>query len=200
MDLKKQSQQMASPMYKPRPRYQKQRTYSRYEHIWKTEYRRDLKPSITIEQVFDYLQTREPTSKLAKFFESIITKSQTVIIPLVIQYMESKYCEFELRKSVQSQFEIEIKNFIDTQYYTQKHQYDIVVDYVKELDKFCFQGGYGYSVSYGSHTPHHWCLKPEYYQQMGKIPEDIQEILAIYGKDEVLIRIEPECLIESWGN
>ena len=100
-DLKKQLQQMASPMYKPRPRYQKQRTYDRYdryEHIWKTEYRHDLKPSITIEQVFDYLQTREPTSKLGKLFESIITKSQAIIIPLVIQYMESKYCEFELRK------------------------------------------------------------------------------------------------------
>lgn len=54
--------------------------------------------------------------------------------------------------------------------------------------------------AHGSHTPHHWCLKPEYYQQMGKIPEDIQEILAIYGKYEVLIRIEPECLIERWGN
>ena len=191
---------MASPMYKPRPRYQKQRTYDRYEHIWKTEYRHDLKPSITIEQVFDYLQTREPTSKLGKLFESIITKSQDIIIPLVIQYMESKYCEFELRKSVQSQFEIEIKKFIDTQYYTQKHQYDIIVDYIKELDKFCFQGGVGYSVSYGSHTPHHWCLKPEYYQLMSQIPDDIQEILAIYGKDEVQVTIASKCFAERWGS
>lgn len=187
--------------YPRKIRYQR-KEYDRYEHIWKKE-RYECKPVLTIEEIYDYLKSgTTPPPVLIKFLESLKINSPSIMC-FITQYMETKYYEFDARTQIQSQFQIEFQKFITTKYYT-KEPYDIVVDYIKELDKFCGQGSTEYcyepvhSVYYAG-CPHHWSLKPEFYELHGQIPEHIEEIKAIYrGLIDIYIsRIAKHTI---WGN
>ena len=172
----------------------------RYDRIW-YEQRHDCKPVITIEEIYDYLKSGTIKPVLIKFMETLKIKSQK-IMHLIEQYMETKYYEFDVRKQIQSQFHIEFQKFITTEYYT-KDPYDIFIDYIRELDKFCAQGstsqcGIGHRVVYKS-VPSHWVLRVEHYEKMGQIPEYIEEIKELYC-GLVELSISPIAKHEVWGN
>lgn len=61
--------------------------------------------------------------------------------------------------------------------------------------KFCFQGGYGYHI-YGMTDICHWCVRPEYYQQV-KIKDYEYLSLKIHQR---YIDINPVAEHERWGN
>ena len=42
---------------------------------------------------------------------------------------------------------------------------EIFNKWISDIYPYCFQGGYGHSISY-TNAPHHWCIKPEYYNQI----------------------------------
>lgn len=168
--------------------------YDRFHHIWL----KTTKVKVTIAELFEYFKFKKATKPaLLKFYECVHTKS-LVIVDLVYRYMETKYYEFDVREIIQSQYDIQIKEFIEKEYYPSKRPREIFIDYIKELDKYCFQGGFGHSVYYGDSTPHHWCLKPEHYDLMGKVPEEIIEIQTLYDCPEVKISSVAE--YERWSS
>ena len=206
--------------------------------IWKTE-KSALKSSITIEDIWKHLKSSEMLPEITQAGEAIQTDQGCYVIyakqialaekikhvrltPLcqsikanspkllafVYEYMCTLYHDFAKRASILQQYNIEIKLFLETVYYSDKHPYDILVDYIKELDTYCFQGGFGHSVRYTG-SPHHWCMKPEYYETMGEIPGKIVEIQTIYRASLTLysesifntqISISPIAKDEVWGN
>jgi hypothetical protein len=77
--------------------------------------------------------------------------------------------------------------------------------YINDIDNYCFQGGYGYSISYiiydsskniVKNSPHHWCIKPEFSDKIS-IPEDILFFASI-TKSYIYINKNPA--FEVWGS
>ena len=96
-----------------------------------------------------------------------------------------------------------------------------LIDYIKELDTFCYQGGFGHYVSYHVPScipdphpypsqrklyphrmksltmPHHWVVRPEHYDKFKDIPQLIR--LCTFLTDSTLeIKSIPK--YERWGN
>ena len=44
--------------------------------------------------------------------------------------------------------------------------------WIESIKQYCFQGGYGYAIYYPN-APHHWVIKPEYYNKVVPIPEHV---------------------------
>lgn len=108
-----------------------------------------------------------------KFIEPIKSNLNT----LIKEIEQSKWLEKDIRKKLFQNFQNMITSHII--YITKIHPHTHFLNYITDLDKHCFQGGYGYSVLYTTGStdkqcPHHWMIKPEYYEQFKNIPELIQ--------------------------
>ena len=54
----------------------------------------------------------------------------------------------------------------------------IYEEWINSIQPYCFQGGIGHKIQYSStntdiHMPHHWCIKPEYYNNVIDIPSNV---------------------------
>lgn len=64
----------------------------------------------------------------------------------------------------------------------------------KTIRQYCFQGGYGHAITVdisGYTIPHHWCVRPEY------LNEVIEHTKNLKIKGRITIRREPE--YEHWN-
>ena len=77
-----------------------------------------------------------------------------------------------------------IKNSIIKQFVTiEKKEPEIIYkDWINSIQPYCFQGGIGHKIQYSFtidnnntkyHMPHHWCIKPEYYNSVINIPDNV---------------------------
>ena len=73
-----------------------------------------------------------------------------------------------------------IKNSIIKQFKTSlgKEPELIYDEWIESIKPYCFQGGIGHKIQYSStntdiHMPHHWCIKPEYYNIVINIPYNV---------------------------
>ena len=69
-------------------------------------------------------------------------------------------------------------------------------NWIERVNKYCFQGGYGYVVYYGKSTPHHWRIKPEY---MNNIEVDDMLRLAVMLTNNYLL-IEGNSTYAVWSS
>lgn len=94
---------------------------------------------------------------------------------------------------------VKIKNvlhFAFENYYKQKCL-DVYFDWIKSIQKYCFQGGYGHSIYYtGIDVPHHWCIKTEFYDIVKHIPEKVV-IASILCDMKIYIESIPD--YEIWS-
>ena len=105
-----------------------------------------------------------------KIFEPIKAK----IDLLIIEIEQSKWLE----KDKRAKLFLEIQNVL-TSHITciiGIDPYTYFLEYIADLDKYCFQGGFGYRVAYTTGTddkycPHHWMIKAEHYAKFKEIPE-----------------------------
>lgn len=72
---------------------------------------------------------------------------------------------------------------------------EIFHNWLAEVNPYCYQGGYGYAFSYPN-APHHWVIKPEYYDLVSNIPESVQ-IAACVADKYIDIAIKPDR--EKWS-
>jgi hypothetical protein len=84
-------------------------------------------------------------------------------------------------------------------------------NWFESIQNHCFQGGFGHSIictppligkysckEYGSiYSPHHWCVRPEYFNQVRLIPHSVLLSALITDKH---IYIAPVARVEVWGN
>lgn len=69
-------------------------------------------------------------------------------------------------------------------------------DWLGEVNKHCFQGGYGYRFAYPD-APHHWVIKPEFYDKVSRIPEAVS-IAACFANQYIEISTTPAW--EKWSS
>jgi len=93
---------------------------------------------------------------------------------LIIEIEQSIWLDKDKRQTLFQQFKTSLTSYITCITDTDPHTY--FLEYINDLDKHCFQGGYGYIVSYTTGTtfkecPHHWMIRTEYDKQFKHIPE-----------------------------
>ena len=73
---------------------------------------------------------------------------------------------------------------------------DIYQSWINDTNKYCYQGGYGFSFTYPD-APHHWVIRIECINQVTPIPEEVQIAACILDK-YLIISDTPAW--EIWSN
>ena len=98
---------------------------------------------------------------------------------------KSNWLEDELRnesfKNIKNIIINQIKNI------EKKEPVNIYKEWINSIQPYCFQGGTGHKIQYGNYDydndndndndtlsyPHHWCIKPEFYNIVINIPNNV---------------------------
>jgi len=84
-----------------------------------------------------------------------------------------------------------------------KNPLEYFKDYITDIDEYCFQGGYGHVINYYFDSldyhplPHHWRVRPEYYEKVKDIPELILLCVVITN---TYIWIDPKPTYAQWSS
>jgi len=78
-----------------------------------------------------------------------------------------------------------------------KEPEEIYNEWICSIQPYCFQGGEGYKIQYSGDIPHHWCIKPEYYNKVSMIPNKVLISSIICDK---YITISSKCETQYWSN
>jgi hypothetical protein len=127
---------------------------------------------------------------------------------LNINILESIYDELDnyvlmlkstrwLDESPREQINQSIREYLELfiQLTFKKPSLEIYTEWLDFINKYCFQGGYGYAFSYPD-APHHWVIRPEHYFRIASIPEEVSISACINNKYIEIARI-PEW--ENWS-
>jgi hypothetical protein len=98
------------------------------------------------------------------------TTIETQIIHELQQYILSSNTSTNTSKHTSRNKIIELLETAFTEYYNQTPQ-NTVQTWIDNITPYCFQGGYGYSIYY-TNAPHHWCIKPDFYNDVIKLLDD----------------------------
>lgn len=67
-----------------------------------------------------------------------------------------------------------VKEFVNLE---KKDPEIIYKDWISSIQPYCFQGGIGHKIQYSNTDnhilPHHWCIKPECYNNVINIPDNV---------------------------
>ena len=107
----------------------------------------------------------------------------------------SKWLEDKLRLETFEKIKLLLINQIKK--ILKKKPEEIYNEWIKSIQPYCFQGGKGYKIQYSGDIPHHWCVKPEYYNKVSNIPNEVLISSIICDK---YISISSKCEIEYWNN
>jgi len=107
----------------------------------------------------------------------------------------SKWLEDKLRLETFEKIKLLLINQIKK--ILKKEPEEIYNEWIKSIQPYCFQGGQGYKIQYSGDIPHHWCVKPEYYNKVSNIPNEVLISSIICDK---YISISSKCEIEYWNN
>jgi len=116
--------------------------------------------------------TSKPTLK------SIYTPLEEYINKLLIPTLEQKE-HIKIINTINELLDLYIKHTYN------QTAIEIFNEWLDDINKYCFQGGYGYSFMYPN-APHHWVIKPEFYEQVSKIPEKVL-IAACFANQYIII-------------
>jgi alpha-L-fucosidase len=142
-----------------------------------------------------YYLTNEGLPNFKKWFKSI-------------QLLEAIYNELDILinsientkedKLIKELFEnIKHKIIKQTESVFKYHPETIYNEWIESIKPYCFQGGLGYRIMYTSNNiPHHWCIKPEYYNIVVNIPENVIVSAIVCDK---YINISEKLEIQYWN-
>jgi hypothetical protein len=85
---------------------------------------------------------------------------------LIIKVEKSDWLEIERRHKIFQEIRDLLSLYVKNLCYKEPIEY--FQEYITELNKYCYQGGYGYSVVY-TNSPHHWMIKIENYEKVEKL-------------------------------
>ena len=116
--------------------------------------------------------------KSIKLFEPIYKELEI----LTNSIDKSTWLEDELRnESFKNIKNTILKEFVNNE---KKEPEYIYKEWVDSIQQYCFQGGIGHKIQYSStdhhmqnhtqdHMPHHYCIKPEFYNIVVNIPDNV---------------------------
>ena len=106
-----------------------------------------------------------------------------------------KWIEDDLRMKTFEKIRLVLINHIIEKF--KKEPEEIYNDWIKSIQPYCFQGGKGYKINYSGTIPHHWCIKPDYYEIVSIIPKEV--LLSAFIIDKYIV-ISSNCEYEYWCN
>ena len=133
--------------------------------------------SLTLNKTLSYYLTKEGYPKFKEWYNSITLlepiynglENLTTIID------NTTWLQDEVRNNIFKKIKNLIIEYIETIF--GKHPEIIYNEWINSIQPYCFQGGIGYKIQYSS-TPeniihHHWCVKPEYYNYVINISDNV---------------------------
>lgn len=111
----------------------------------------------------------------------------------VLMLLSTRWHAEQQRKQIRTS----IKEYLDLymQLTYKKTAKVIFQEWLDEINKYCYQGGYGYRFSYPN-APHHWVIKPEFYEKISRVPEEVA-IAACFCDNYIIIAETPGW--EQWS-
>ena len=153
-----------------------------------------MKTYIPIKTLSYYL-TNEGLPNFKKWFKSIqllepIYNELDILINSIENTKEDK-----LIKELFENIKYKIIKHIESVF--KYHPEIIYNEWIESIQPYCFQGGLGYRIMYTSNNiPHHWCIKPEYYNIVVNIPENVIVSAIVCDK---YINISEKLEIQYWN-
>ena len=138
-----------------------------------------------IPNTLSYYFTKTGYSKFKDWYKSIdlleSIYNELDILSNIID--KSTWLEDDLRNETFKKIKNSIvKQFVNSE---NKEPEYIYKEWITSIQKYCFQGGIGHKIqykmynstndthSYDTHMPHHWCIKPEFYNIVIDIPANV---------------------------
>ena len=112
----------------------------------------------------------------------------------VLELLSTQWTEELERERIRTNIIEYLEHHIKLTY--KKSAIEIYQDWLDEVNKYCYQGGYGYSFRYPD-APHHWVIKPEFYNKVSSIPEEVIIAASIADK---YICISKNADWEKWSS
>ena len=136
-----------------------------------------MKMNYIIPKTLSYYFTKAGYPKLKEWYKSIV-------------FLEPIYNELDslthiinkttwLEDDIRNESFKNIKNSIVKQFVNiEKKEPEIIYkEWINKIQPYCFQGGIGHKIQYSNTDnhimPHHWCIKPEYYNIVIDIPNNV---------------------------
>lgn len=112
----------------------------------------------------------------------------------------SKWLEDKLRLETFKNIKYKIITYIENIF--KKSPELIYNEWIISIQPYCFQGGIGHRIIYGdknmiNNSPHHWCVKPEYYDIVLNIPEQVKLSAILCDK---YINLSEKSELQYWSN
>jgi len=129
-----------------------------------------MPPLIPIETLSYYL-TKTGFLKFKKWFETIdlLSPIHDELDKLTYFIENTTWLEDKLRKDAIAKIRSIIMKHIENTINKDPNTY--FEDWVNSIQKYCYQGGYGYRIQYSGVFPHHWCVYADYYNDVKNIPD-----------------------------
>ena len=116
--------------------------------------------------------------------------------------LKSNWMEDKLRQELFENIKYKIIKYSEN--ILEKNPELIYNEWIISIQPYCFQGGIGHRIQYGdgnktmiNNSPHHWCVKPEYYDIVLNIPEKVKLSAIICDK---YIKLSEKSELQFWAN
>ena len=148
---------------------------------------------IPIETLSFYL-SKSGIIKFRDWFNSIelLKPIATELESLTTIIEQSTWLEDKIRKQTFINIKALIINYVDI--INKKDPELVFIEWIESIQKYCFQGGYGYRIQYSGNRPHHWCVKTENYEKVKNIP-DIVSLCGVICDKYVNLSDKPENMV-----
>lgn len=112
----------------------------------------------------------------------------------VLMLLSTKWIAESERASIRTLIRDYLETYIQHTY--KKPAIVVFQEWLEEVNKHCFQGGYGYRFVYPD-APHHWVIKPKFYDKVSRVPEEVS-IAACFANQYIEISTTPAW--EKWSS
>jgi len=131
-----------------------------------------MPPLIPIETLNYYL-SKTGFPKFRTWFNSIEIFNPIYEELEILTYSieNSTWLEDKLRKDSINKIKTLILKFFEQRVNKDPNIY--FQEWIDSIQKYCYQGGYGYKIQYSGNFPHNWCVRCENYDEVKNIPYDI---------------------------
>jgi hypothetical protein len=157
--------------------------------------------SLTSNKTLSYYLTKEGYPKFKEWYNSItlLEPIYNELETLTTIINNSTWLEYKLIIDLCKKIKTIITKHIENIF--GKHPEIIYNEWINSIQPYCFQGGIGYKIQYSSTPentiPHHWCVKPEYYNCVVNISDNV--ILSAIVCDKY-INISEQSEKQYWCN
>ena len=112
----------------------------------------------------------------------------------IAMLLSTRWTEDAERDNIRTYIREYLELYIQLTY--KKSAIEIFQEWLDKVNKYCYQGGYGYRFAYPD-APHHWVIKPAFYDKVSRVPAEVAIAACIADK---YICISETAEWEKWSS